>query len=712
MSDPGDRSSAAAVAAWRGGAILRALLVIVPLALPLAVGWDEARARATTLDFQPLNGTFQAYDPVRRLFAGERPARDFDCYLGFGPLYVGAAGTWAAGGTYGSSVRAGWFLAGAACLLAHLVLFRVLGFGWVAAAAASGALQLALHWPAGVARALVDERQLALWTPLVHDLSRPMNSSLGLRSCAPLLLAAVALVPAAYRTLFAPRPGIAADAAAGFCAGAAALWSNDYGPVSAIAFLAVRAFVAARAAGLRWAALSIVRAALAATVTVVALVSWATGGAVGEWAHYNLVGVPQDQFWYFLSTKVCEIGQIPWPPLARWATAALAVFMVLIAWRRAARADVIMAVVLAASLGAAYVTVFGSGAGERPFYASDRVALFACARLAWLATLAVARGAAGLVRRSAAASRAAASMHARGAWTLAAVLFGIYAAAAGAAIAARRVPPRPAVAAIDVPELGGALSAGYAPVVRLGRELARERAAGGVPADALLFSTYASALDVIAGARHPARNDYVIHALGERGRTRYLAALAEKKPLYVTTIRDDFTHWEAWVRKANWEVYSEIIRWYRPVASTFYNVLWRRAAAPRPDDARAVSCVARRLSAAEWRLDVALSAGVPGTRHLVELELAYETSWEPGRLAAGGIRQHLAGHAVEGGRHVDFGMPPGRRSRRVPIEVVVGAPSVLTVTLSPAGLSRLDLRVGGARYVASKADIDDLPVKN
>ena len=51
-------------------------------------------------DFTPINGTFQNFNPVRRLLAGQIPCRDFYDYLGFGHLYIGTVTTYLFGNNY------------------------------------------------------------------------------------------------------------------------------------------------------------------------------------------------------------------------------------------------------------------------------------------------------------------------------------------------------------------------------------------------------------------------------------------------------------------------------------------------------------------------------------------------------------------------------------------------------------------------------------
>lgn len=62
------------------------------------------------VDFSPINGTFQNFNPVRRFLEGQVPYKDFQDYLGIGHLYTGAIFTGLFGGNFQSSLMAFSFL--------------------------------------------------------------------------------------------------------------------------------------------------------------------------------------------------------------------------------------------------------------------------------------------------------------------------------------------------------------------------------------------------------------------------------------------------------------------------------------------------------------------------------------------------------------------------------------------------------------------------
>ena len=94
--------------------------------------------------------------------------------------------------------------------------------------------------------------------------------------------------------------------------------------------------------------------------------------------------------------------------------------------------------------------------------------------------------------------------------------------------------------------------------------------------DQSVFSTYASGLEVLVNQFQPSGTDYIIHALGDRAREDYLNSFYSSDCKYVTTIKEEYSGWEYWIRSANWFFYRELYQRYHPVASSRYQVIWEQ----------------------------------------------------------------------------------------------------------------------------------------
>ena len=65
------------------------LISFIPYFLLLTLITLSAIEKSKYINFSPLNGDFQNFNPVRRLLAGQAPFRDFEVYLGMGHLIMG-----------------------------------------------------------------------------------------------------------------------------------------------------------------------------------------------------------------------------------------------------------------------------------------------------------------------------------------------------------------------------------------------------------------------------------------------------------------------------------------------------------------------------------------------------------------------------------------------------------------------------------------------
>ena len=86
------------------------LIFIFEIWLMLEICYIHSLNAGHYADFYPINGTFQNFNPARRLLSGQIPYRDFQDYLGLGHLYTGTIMTLILGGDYQGSLVAFSFL--------------------------------------------------------------------------------------------------------------------------------------------------------------------------------------------------------------------------------------------------------------------------------------------------------------------------------------------------------------------------------------------------------------------------------------------------------------------------------------------------------------------------------------------------------------------------------------------------------------------------
>lgn len=91
-----------------------------------------------------------------------------------------------------------------------------------------------------------------------------------------------------------------------------------------------------------------------------------------------------------------------------------------------------------------------------------------------------------------------------------------------------------------------------------------------------VFATYASAQEIISNSFQPSGTDYIIHVLGNTARQNYLSSFKNQNFDYTSTIKETFTDWEHWVKRANWFFYRELYNNWHPVYSNSYQTYWVR----------------------------------------------------------------------------------------------------------------------------------------
>ena len=693
------------------------------IGIALLLTWTWVEASPTLVDFHPINGSFQNFNLLRRMAHGQILGVDFQTYLGLGVTHAMSLAM-GDGQTLGDSLFAIRFLCGGlfiGCLLLLGYLARLTPLANVAMAAQC-VLQATGLGPDFGLNPLAGMRQMY----------QPGNSVLGLRACLPFAIAALLLAVSATgpgQRLIEGRwtaPGLC-----GALAGIGLMWSNDYGFASAAALggvtlLWLAGLPRALAAWRHAAAATLVFGSVAAVVGALSI-SAATHGHPIDWWNYNFRGVAADQFWYFQGQKLLQVTDLPAAPLVLWTLLSLGILLrdgfvtpTTHVTPKQLRTP-LLAYILLSTILAGYVSSMGA-LGARYFAPAQLVATYTALyflRLAWQdwkrrhPTRLAPKVCIGLGLCMVLASFVSAPMSV---WQ-----------------ALRRTPDRGLHATslwsgarpLAVPELGGDLSAQFDKMVALGRELGTSLRAA--PPTSRIFSTYASALDVLAGAHHPTRHDYIIHALGPEARIDYTQKLLQHQPMYATTIREEFSPWETWLRRVNWDFYRVLLANYRPVDQTFYNTVWERHPGGVIDSWGAVQCTVKQDSDSRQTLTFAYTEQMkvrPEQVRFVEVTLTYRSRWRGNKLKVsrfvhGGLRQIQRVHEISTARSLPFGQGVGEENEinlplaldssttaRFLIEMHSAVPAVVRVVGEPGTMVELTIEACVAHDVAAKAAVD------
>ena len=522
--------------------ILLALLILCLCAVHAVTSIHNA-------DFGPLNGTFQDFNPIRRLLAGQIPYKDFSDYLGLGHLYLGSLATLIFGGTFFASKTAFVFLA-------------FLSLGLIAAVLGTAVFRSPLKGLSAAAVLL----SLLLIKPLFFVNNFAMSEEIGsafdyalkngnsARMVRAFVLPLVCcFILAGYR-FFRKRGKTGAGRLCfllfAFGSGFALPWGNDYGISTWLCLMIMFAvLLLARTRSLIRTLLLGAAALCISLLGTAAAVSILTLGHLPDWIRATF-GIGGFQGWYPNTVKHFYIFNID----LNWCSTLQAILCVLYIVqifrdRGAAASAVRYGIPCLANLTGfcamnEYYMISGDSAREVGLIILTlTVAFETAARL--LSSLPEEKVRRGMVFTAAVCAFT---------WIIPAVY---------SEFLYRKMTMK---AGEYIPEMGGR-------VTELADSLKASKTFLG---DEKIFSTYASAAELVTGQFHPSGTDYIIHVLGDGNREKYLEDFASDDFRYAVTVREAFSPWEYYIRRSNWYFYRELYRGWHPVFSNKYQLYWER----------------------------------------------------------------------------------------------------------------------------------------
>jgi hypothetical protein len=671
----------------------RLICILIMLVGLWLVDEIKAQKRSVLLDFAPTNGTFQNFNPVRRLQSGQTMFADFYPYLGNGPTLLTYAAVRIEGDNLYASIHSLEALAGILHVIALVMMARLFRLSWFSSIAIAAIVVLAgerLSRGMNPAAMVYSNN----WISQVHSIFYMTQSSLPLRAAAPIFLTMFLMMR--HRLTQSEIGNAWID---GTAAGLSLIWSNDYGVPTFFVFMVLFGLLAPR---LTWLermkrVFKVVAGGLAAAAAGITIV---TRGQPWKWLQYN-AGVAEDQFWYYEGTKVLQLSEIPVPAYVIVGLTVTAILFIDLL-RTQSFATRCMLLLLVTPLIAGYLSSFG-GHYEKHYFVAFRRSLtfaapFACLRIGqsiiayWphyrneLRTFLSRLGSTSTAQRLAVVAQVLLTL----------VIFGEVHRAHRYLKAQTRLPHDTFL----VPELGGPMTDQWSKMVAIAREF-REEAESCGRAN-FMFSTYATSFETIAGCFHPTGHDYIIHALGTKERDRYVESFLATRPRYVVTLRGAWM-WEQWVRKMHWDFYRELLRHYEPFDRSNLHVIWKPRHQVREFDDLPIAIRLERISPAEVLLHVELPAhaSLADEPHYVEIGLKATGDWVTPRFWNGAWRQRLGVDDEErtSKYYYERSAVPLNRRWRFPVLVRPGQPTRLSLQLKPVEHSRLELNDLSARYV-------------
>jgi hypothetical protein len=663
------------------------------------------------LAFFPINGLFQTFNPLHRICNGEAMGEDFNPYLGLGTTTVTAFLTSLFGCSLSASLAANSLLLIFFHWLTYCVLFKLVGLSLKHSIIFSSSiitlLLIALFEP--FALPLLNDVNQSLNYSLIYrwqELMLPGNSNLGLRSALPAISCCISLLGFHF---LKKRPG-AKFCFLGALIGVQPLWSNDYGVPSAIALFAITLVHLFKSNTVRKLP-QIGGVLMSATLTFLLLGSVLTHGHLFQWLRESR-GVASDQFWYFevrqfnsanlkglLAGKILDLKDIIdyfVHPFFFIYLSALTIVGLSALWSKENFNHLLLMYVGITVFGAGTLSSLGGTFFWRYYTPTNFVSYF----VVFVAISILIRQAnlSSRLRRLTSSVQRYRYLAPTVIRVIHALFVGYFLTLSIAAILLVTFvhplssQPYENHSFFYTKELDGWLNKRFEPAYHIAERIRQQTQT--LPPTQRMLSTYASMMDVVVGSKNATGIDYIIHALGDRSRTRYLDRWKAAMPEYITTIREDFTDWEAWVRRTNWWFYRNFATVYKPIEASHYNIVWQRSKTAKTIETPTAECTVRRNSDHSADLIVNTQRSLARTKkddvYLIDLALKYhlnvKNAWVPifGRGLINAIE--IQTPSLKSLGHLNnraYGLPPRHQDWHVPIEHRLGTPSVLRLVGYP-----------------------------
>jgi len=527
--------------------------------LIILMGLLHALEAGHYVNFYPINGTFQDFNPIRRLLNGQIPYRDFQDYLGLGHVYIGGILTWILGGNYRASLIAFRY---AAYLSMSLIFFVV---GKLVFKKTSTALCLVNFLDAVLLIQPTFLSTLNIDATISSALSYAMttgNSARMLRGeILPISIFMVitfgkkVLDFAKDRKRISPMNtvGIFVGILSGFCFP----WSNDYGISSWLCMIIVTGII-----------IYIIKRKIIDTLKVIMIVvltsvlscfifvNLFTLGHFAGWFS-STFGTGGYQSWYYISDKSYYITDVDFSYLML-IQAAFVLFFIIRAWKSCEDSFEVVRYGLLAYINMTsfcavneYKLLSGNDSREVAM-----VVLF----------VTIISEITNILREIVPNNKITNTF--KGVITITCFAWVISKAQTELDFFVFTEKE-----GVYIEALGGYMTPLSADKQSLGVDIL---ATADFLGDAKTFATYSSAQEVVSNNFQPSGTDYLIHVLGDSQREEYLDSFENDDFDYAVTINESFESWEFWLQHANWFFYESLLENWHPIYANQYEIYWER----------------------------------------------------------------------------------------------------------------------------------------
>lgn len=504
------------------------------------------------IDFNPLNGDFQNFNPIRRFLNGQIPFVDFEVYLGMGHLVLGSILTFLFGGDFSASLHAMRMVTFLAFETTILVVF------WAVLKNKNNAIGMAIMVtflnlicfeniiPIDINGLIADNvKEVLMISREPGNSARVIRSSICVIS--PWLVVSILSLGeqiAKKRNLSEKMKHYGAVGIVSAVAGGSIFWSNDYGFSIAIVMIAITSIVCLKEVlqkkesikMLLWDVIIILSCFVLMALIGATLV---TRGNPFEYIRVTSQ-VSQYQSWYAVHdprSKAYYLWDIIiWEPYVFVALGLAITYVIIFVSQKTSieriKRYLIPASVLFAGFFAVHLYRVSDGGGTEYF---------------WILIFAVIIAETARIFENSVRKESSLKLVYCKTMIVLSIFGGAVIVSSVGEVFTKRMSAD--LEGVYVNELGGTSK-------ELGYTVLKTKDKLG---DSTIFNTYASAMEAVTNQYQPSGVDYIIHVLGDEQRNNYLKIYEECDADYAGVFREEYTSWEGYIRGVNWFYYREML---------------------------------------------------------------------------------------------------------------------------------------------------------
>lgn len=240
----------------------------------------NALHQSTNINTYPTNGTFQLYNPLRRIAEGQIAGHDFPFFHGVGVPFLHLPVFSSLGGHVFAAEMAKWTVSPLLFLISSGLFFCI--------------------YFKEKRKALIATALFSILAMLSINVVYPGNSLVGLRSTFPIIVAAMVIWRTHKRITLGKYSAALNDILAVLFLGLAFVCGTEQGIAAILAFVILKAYLLRKTWSVSLdAVLRLTVIVIAISASVFGILSILTAGHALEALHYALIDIPNDQGWYY-----------------------------------------------------------------------------------------------------------------------------------------------------------------------------------------------------------------------------------------------------------------------------------------------------------------------------------------------------------------------------------------------------------------------------